>query len=425
MLGKFLAIIRRNPVYTLIFVNLAVGLMVIGLGMVWTQQSARLQPNISQSISNGEQLKDTPGSFAEISDCLSKPANELNSCLTKFLENYTKAKNYPSEGLTKRLLADLEQSRASSPTLENECHPIAHAIGRQSYELKGNVGDAFEACDFTCHSGCYHGVMERLFFSDEQLAQGSSHLSLQDLSTKIPTVCSRDNFRNPTNQLIFQCLHGIGHAITFSLEYKLNDSLSACDFLPSQYDRSSCYGGVFMENVVAFDQSKRTANPKDPLYPCNTLDSKYVYDCLAMQTSLMFSYGMDVSKIAQTCRTLPEGQVEVCFRSLGRDLSNNVRTGKLTQTVDDCENKSSGFTLQCTAGVVYALVDNSWNAKFAFPYCAGFQQAENRKACFENTRNYLLGAHSKTKEEVVSDCDSYAGEFAAVCKEELSADRAI
>ena len=42
------------------------------------------------------------------------------------------------------LIARLE---AEDPELRRDCHPVVHAIGRETYRIKGNIHDSFLACD--------------------------------------------------------------------------------------------------------------------------------------------------------------------------------------------------------------------------------------------------------------------------------------
>ncbi|MEO6729024.1 MAG: hypothetical protein ABIM99_03815, partial [Candidatus Dojkabacteria bacterium] len=153
------------------------------------------------------------GNIADIEKCMSEPEDTRQKCMDDFMVEYFKGRT------TKQVLADVEAVRATSSRMENDCHPVVHAIGRETYKLTGNIGDAFEACDQTCHSGCYHGVMERLFYSDKELSSNYSHLTFEDMEEKIPGICDADKFRDPSTAVIFQCLHGVGHAILYTLDY--------------------------------------------------------------------------------------------------------------------------------------------------------------------------------------------------------------
>jgi hypothetical protein len=352
-----------------------------------------------------------PGSdaqkFGRVLSCFSNGSTD-RQCLDTFVAEYA------GTSTTRELLADLELSRTQDTTIENQCHPIAHAIGRYTYQKFGNVGDAFLACDQSCHSGCYHGVMERLFYTPEQIAAGVKHLTFADMEKKVPGICDDENFSDPSQAVIFQCLHGVGHAILFSLDYDLEAALESCDLLATDYERQSCYGGVVMENITAFEKEKRDLNLSDPHYPCNKLNDKYKITCYMMQTSVMVEAGLTHEQIVAECRKAGP-YISYCFISLGRDISNSVRTGQTDMVINVCENLSIGYETSCINGAVYALIDNTWDTSFAYPFCTQFKSETNQRTCFTSSSNYVKQIYSKTEEELTAACMQYASGKSDVC----------
>jgi len=65
--------------------------------------------------------------------------------------------------------------------VRRDCHPIVHAIGRETYRIKGNIHNSFSACDQTCHSGCYHGAVERFLRGENIYAEVDRHPSTAEL----------------------------------------------------------------------------------------------------------------------------------------------------------------------------------------------------------------------------------------------------
>jgi hypothetical protein len=360
-------------------------------------------PQTSQS-----DLSPDASQFLNIADCFNSGWEDENLCFQNFIEAFAQEKS------VKEILAAMEDARTQNSTVENSCHPISHAIGRFAFEKYGNVGDAFESCDFSCHSGCYHGVMERMFYGES--TDYNQHLSFADISGFMPTVCSPDKFNNPTTNIIFQCLHGVGHAVLYTIDYDLEEALQLCDLLPTDYDRNSCYGGVIMENVTAFEKDKRDLDERDPHYPCNKLDQRYGYQCYLMQTSVMSEYGYTYAQIADLCEDAGLFKAQ-CHTSLGRDLSNLARIGDADTVVDACMVKEdSVFSHNCFAGAVYALVDNTWSEEYAFPLCAKIPEAGIRSDCFRLARNYYTSVYHKGADEIDAECDLYAGDKAMECR---------
>jgi hypothetical protein len=283
--------------------------------------------------------------------------------------------------------------------IRRDCHPIVHAIGRETYRIKGNIHDSFNACDQTCHSGCYHGSVERFLRGDNIYAEINKHPSTNELKQKAAIACDPQlavRFR-------FQCLHGLGHALLYFSNYKLAPSLEVCDVLPEDWSRASCYGGVFMENVFNATPESRDLSPTDPHYPCNKLDKKFRGECYVMQTSRMTEMGLTTENIFLECAKADEFQIQ-CATSIGRDLSNDVRLGKSLATAQKCELAGGPARLACVRGVIYALIDNTWDGRYALPFCAALSQESDQAACYRDSVSYLKGTFEKPADEIAKDC---------------------
>lgn len=345
--------------------------------------------------------------FAEISNCLALPWQQQNKCLDDFLRGYGDQKT------VRQLLSELELIGNTNPQLRNNCHVVSHAIGRYATTTLGNVGDAFEACDFTCSSGCYHGAVERLFFSDEQLAQNIQHLSYSQLAAKVTTICTADKFKNPTQFVIFQCLHGLGHAILFTGNYNLRDSLKLCDLLGGGFESESCAVGVFMENITAFDKTKRDLKPADVQYPCNSVDEKHRGSCYFMHTSLLLELGKNFQQIAEICKQA-DGYQYSCFESYGRDLFGFfILPGQMQLAVNACEIYAGQFKPSCMLGVVKHAIDREY--KYGYQFCAALSDSVDRKLCFGMANFHANYAHYQDYQARVNLCRDFSGADAKLC----------
>ncbi len=285
------------------------------------------------------------------------------------------------------------------PDIRRDCHPIVHAIGRETYRIKGNIHNSFSACDQTCHSGCYHGSVERFLRGENIYAEVNKHPGTNELKQKAGGACDPKipvRFR-------FQCLHGLGHALLFFSAYKLQSSLEICDVLAEEWGRASCYGGVFMENVFNATPESRDLSPTDYHYPCNKLDQKYRAECYVMQTSRMTEMGLSTEKVFQECAKAGEFHLR-CVISIGRDLSNDVRLGQTRATAEKCELASGEPRLACMRGVVYALIDNTWDGRYALPFCAALTQESDQSACYRESVDYLKDTFETPAGEIAKDC---------------------
>jgi hypothetical protein len=337
-------------------------------------------------------------SMAGLKECLKQDARSAE-CLD---ELYREALQLHSTGEALQLIQRFEKEDAE---LRRDCHPIVHAIGRETFRLKRNIHDSFAACDQTCHSGCYHGAVERFLRGDSVYAQTDKHPSQAELQQKAAVACDP----NAPLRIRYQCLHGLGHALLYFSRYRLPDALKTCDTLPDSWSQSSCYGGVFMENVSNATPEKRDLSPSDVHYPCSRVDPKYRGECYLMQTSRMTEMGLSTKQLFEECEKAAEHRIP-CMQSVGRDLSNDVRLGRTRAIAQQCELLGPENRVACVRGVIYALVDNTWDGRYALPFCAAFAGYSDHESCVRESLEYLKIYFDKTIEDLISDCARHLGE---------------
>lgn len=232
-----------------------------------------------------------------------------------------------------------------------DCHQEAHLIGRLAYEQFG--ASVFQEGDASCHSGFYHGALEA-FLAEK----GTTNLAknVENVCDAFPTLFGR-----------FECLHGIGHGLMAYENYDLPQTLRVCDLLATDYDRNSCYGGVFMENIVAaqgfgaIPGHDTTWTNKDPHFPCNAIDQSQSvqFQCYQMQTSWMLTlFAYDFDRVIPECLKAPANMISVCFKSFGRDAAGH--TLRNPQKIRDiCEKvpQDMDYYRQCVIGAINVIVD--------------------------------------------------------------------
>lgn len=336
---------------------------------------------------------DMPTAVA-LKDCMSR--RDGAECMDKLFREVLKTHS------TVEALQRIEKFSDEDSEIRRDCHPIVHAIGRETFRIKTNIHDSFSACDQTCHSGCYHGAVERFLRGDNIYAEANRHPSTTELKQKAAGACDP----KLALRFHFQCLHGLGHALLFFSRYKLQQSLEVCDFLPEAWSRSSCYGGVFMENVFNATPETRDLSPTDYHYPCNKLDQKYRSECYVMQTSRMTEMGLSTDNIFRECAKAGEFQVS-CAISIGRDLSNDVRLGQFRSTAEKCELGVGAARLACLRGAVYALIDNTWDGRYALPFCAALSHESDRSICYRESVDYLKETFETPSATIAKDCAKY------------------
>lgn len=361
--------------------------------------------------SSSSSEESSPVGFAAIALCDERPFEERNPCYEEFITTYTQENDRD----TRTLLTELTEAGRINPDIEFNCHSISHAIGRWTFQRFGNVADSFDACDQTCSAGCFHGVMERLFAPGGD--SGDGHLSYEEIRFLLPDVCAPENLNNPDFNKIFQCLHGLGHAVLYALGYDLDVALMSCDVLATDLERTSCYSGVFMENVTAFDRSARDLDPSDPLYPCTRVDERYRSQCYSIQADAMTDAQMKPWEVGAAC--LQAGAyVGVCMQGMGRIYSGWAISRHWEQVLPICEQYAPGYEESCIYGVVSSLVNATGDAQHAYPYCNALRP-DLQTMCYGKANQYLTLAFDYTGASVEEQCRSYAWIGEALCLSQI------
>lgn len=236
-----------------------------------------------------------------------------------------------------------------------DCHQEAHNIGRLGYKIYKEK--AFGECNSSCHSGCYHGAMEK--FLNEQ--------GTENLAKDIERICKSFG----TSFGIFECLHGVGHGVLAYTDYDLPEALVECRKLGDTFSQDSCYGGVFMENILTGQglgasekENHKTdwVNKTDAHYPCNAIDknANVQHQCYLMQTSWMLTINnYDFDKVAAECLKTPQNLIPVCYKSFGRDAAGHTLRNpqKIVEICNKVPKEPNGYQEECARGAVNVIVD--------------------------------------------------------------------
>ncbi len=336
-----------------------------------------IKQSASQMLAPGLQARKqpipklTPAKSEEI--CTGKDVQNFR-CYDKYYSKLTASKGVAAA------FADLKVRYAKSAYVKSQCHPITHVIGNSAAILYPDVGVAFSHGDSFCWSGYYHGIMEGV------VAQSS----LADVTKKINNICEKIPGKERYSFDYYNCVHGLGHGIMASNQDELFDALKFCDNLVGGWEKSSCWGGVFMENIIIDNKGETTKflKPSDLLYPCNAVGNQYKSTCYLMQTSYMLKVtGGDFAKVFDLCGDAGFDYRITCYNSLGRDASgrsvSNVQITK--QTCDlgkDFEQKSN-----CVIGAVKDFISYYHSEKEATVFCNSLAP-DLQKICSDTAISY-------------------------------------
>lgn len=253
------------------------------------------------------------------------PDSQNYVCFSKYFRSRTNASS------PKVALAELSELAKKNSFVLSQCHQLTHSVGHAAFDKYGSLSKAYSLGDSYCWSGYYHGVTE----------SAVGVMSKQQLKSQLNTICAELAESSRYSFDHYNCAHGLGHGLLGVEDDNLFVALATCDSLNDPWEKSSCYGGAFMENVMIESREKGKSQylrADEPMYPCTAVAIAYKDQCYGMQTSYALSLpGYDFAKVAQLCQDLSDTDfVGKCYRSLGRDASGSTNSD-IVATKQKCE----------------------------------------------------------------------------------------
>ncbi len=305
-----------------------------------------------------------------------KDSGQAFSCFEDFVKSEVKT------GGPQLAFQDLKLLYNVDPVAKAFCHPLAHAIGHAAVDKYPKISEAYKHGDAFCWSGYYHGVMEEI----------SERIGIENLPKKLNEICADIPGKEVQSFDYYNCVHGLGHGLMAVTQDQLFDSLAYCDNLTGHYEKESCYGGVYMENVIVDNLNHHTdfLKPDKPLYPCTAVKKQYKDACYLMQTSYVLKLiHYDFAKGFEICANTPDQDfVDTCYRSLGRDASGTT-SSNLVRTRANCfYGKGYRQRSQCIIGAVKDFISYFHSDTQAKELCKSLQDADLTSICLETVKVY-------------------------------------
>lgn len=275
------------------------GIVVIIIALVWP-------------LNDNQRLKN---SGLKVADQCQKSNNITYACYKKELTKITK------EQSPEKAMALVKEQYNKIEYVKSQCHQLTHVIGRAALAKYGGVSGTYTHGDQFCWSGYYHGAMEQV----------ATQNGYDYIVKNANSICAPIAAKNRHSFYHYNCVHGLGHGFMFVKDGNLFSSLNACDAISDNWERSSCYGGVFMQNIMNEQTPDADAKTKtvylrasEPMYPCTAVDNRYKDQCYLMQTSYALqTVNYDFSKVFNLCSNIEQPYIATCYTSLGRDASGN------------------------------------------------------------------------------------------------------
>ncbi len=311
-----------------------------------------------------------------------------------------------SAGKVRMAMGTLDELGKMDESVRRDGHVLAHAIGIAAGKRSRDITASFPQCSESFQSGCYHGIIQAYFSGLDSIG-----------ATETNALCQP--FRqNPADRWMrFQCVHGMGHGLTMLYGHELPRGLAGCDLLTDDWDRHSCYGGAFMENIVNVQMPHHPASelannsasdhvhdsmegmegmagmahtsptfkpldPANPLYPCSALPDRYLTACYEMQTSVMLyeNHG-DIASAARSCDTAPVKMRATCYVSLGRDVSSYSGQNH-AEAIRMCSLGTEKYQPWCYYGLVKNIIDLNARPDDGMAMCRDVVSPGNKAECY-------------------------------------------
>jgi len=271
-------------------------------------------------------------------------------------------------------------------------HPLAHALGYAVRSTPATATKLLTQCDDRYQSGCYHGILQRYF--DARMGMPLTQRFL---------VAPCDGLRGTSEQFrLFDCLHGTGHGLMMYHRYDVNGSLTDCDRLASDWDRRSCYSGVFMEHnmgarMQVFGDGKFGMHrhsmpaesvvlfkPNDLHYPCDATAPRYRHECYELQADLILpAVKQDYKKAGAVCDAAGSPElVGICYVGLGRNAS-GAAAFQFAGIRKRCDLASPTGVSYCYQGAVQHLAYAPSELPRGVAFCRSLPEGETRQRCWD------------------------------------------
>lgn len=298
-----------------------------------------------------------------------------------------------TKGQVRIAMRALARLAVLDPDAGREGHTFAHSIGMAAGRRGGDISAMFSQCDESNQSGCYHGVLQSSLVAAKSIGPA-----------EVNAICQ--SFKGPKADrwLLFQCVHGTGHGLTMYYGHDMPRALKDCDYMNEEWDRRSCYAGVFMENIVNAQTPKKMSHDaghggsmagmappskwkaldrNDLLYPCSIMEDKYLTACYEMQTAaILFQNGGNIRSAATTCDTAPKAMRIVCYQSLGRDISAYALQNH-ARAIEMCALGTPKYQPWCYFGLVKSFVNMNARAEDGVAFCKELKAGPNKVKCYE------------------------------------------
>jgi hypothetical protein len=241
--------------------------------------------------------------------------------------------------------------------LARDCHPLLHHLGHDAYDKYKDFDTTIAYQDGLCNSGYTHGVIEAHF------------TAATDIQQTLRTTCK--NSAKPTFQE-WQCDHGIGHGAMYYNKKDLPASIAMCESLSSDFARSACINGAYMERFVIVNHGGEVSSATDDVTPklCADQPQQYKADCyLYAPTAHLQRNTNDYAGTIKECQAIESRFISTCIQGVGSQaIKDNPTQPGVVITM--CKNAPDQYVVSCIEGAVSLLINHHGSPGPVEPLCS-------------------------------------------------------
>lgn len=250
-----------------------------------------------------------------------------------------------------------EQLEVNSP-LARDCHPLLHQLGHASFDYYDGFERAMEVADELCNSGYVHGLIEANFESSQTIDEALNS-SCTDYT---------ENFKQ------WQCFHGVGHGIMYTIAKDHIKSIEYCKQLKSEFAAKSCINGVLMEEFIIIDHTgnHNTTNELSDINASICIElasSNSKRDCYFYAPTAFLEQNNDqFFEAINWCEQSESDYINTCVSGVGaQSMKDNITNPSFTSNL--CKKLQTSYQSHCIVGAVSIFMNHHASSMQAKSLC--------------------------------------------------------
>jgi plastocyanin len=305
------------------------------------------------------------------------------------------------------LVADIY---SSNPEAAETCHNLVHKIGQAAFKLF-SAHQEFKVTPKAafCNFGFYHGFMESLVVSGEDLKKAGAFCSYIDKQLK-----------ESSKNSVLQCYHGIGHGTVNSHDPNtwgreqamIQPAIKLCeDVATNSQELFRCVSGVYngIGNFYVTGDYKLIVKKDDPFWICRQESNKvYAEACYGnLHPTITWIANKNLSQAIRLFEEVSDDRfATIAMSYVAGDFARfSINKTDFSSEISTCRNAQPRLSWTCIIGFATGLMDQgkpNYEYVTALAFCrSSTLQPQEQDRCFEYSLQYLSTMYTSQKYQEV------------------------